>query len=197
MTARGTRPLVYLIATTVDGFIADGHGSADGFPQHLDTLRELFARYPETCPAHLRAHFGVTEERRTFDTVVMGARTHQPALDAGLTSAYPHLDQHVVTHRRDLPADDTVRAWSGDPVELVRDLKARPGRGIWLCGGADLAAQLAPEIDELHVKVYPVVFGHGIPLFRSVVDLPLALVSSEAWPGGVVLNVYRRAPAVQ
>ena len=29
---------------------------------------------------------------RHFDTVVMGANTHRPALQAGLTSAYPHLD---------------------------------------------------------------------------------------------------------
>ena len=34
----------------------------------------------------------------------MGARTHQPAFDAGLTSAYPHLRQYVVTHH-DLPSE--------------------------------------------------------------------------------------------
>lgn len=195
MSRSAARPLVYLVATTVDGLIADEDGSVDAFPANLDTFREIFDRYPETCPVHLRAHFGVTEERRTFDAVVMGARTHQPALDAGLTSAYPHLDQYVITNRRDLPTDDTVTTWSGDPVELVRDLKRRPGLGIWLCGGDDLAAQLAPEIDELHLKVNPVVLGRGTPLFRSDVDLPLTFVSSEVLSGGTVRTVYRRRAA--
>lgn len=53
-----------------------------------------------------------------------------------------------------------------DPLEYVRDLKRQEGLGIWLCGGGSLAGALLPEIDELVLKVNPIVVGDGIPLFR-------------------------------
>ena len=46
---------------------------------------------------------------------------------------------------------------AGDPVELVRRLRHRPGAGVWLAGA------LLGEIDELVIKRYPVVLGTGIP----------------------------------
>ena len=186
------RSLVYYVAVTLDGFIADTEGGADAFVQTPELLGALFEEYPETCPAHVRDLLGVTGEPRHFDTVVMGANTHQPALDAGLTSAYPHLAQYVVT-RRDLPEDPTVTA-VGDPVATVRELKQQDGLDVWLCGGGDLAAQLADEIDELHLKVSPVVLGAGVPLVGRGASLPpMELAGSHQLPGGVLLNRYVRA----
>lgn len=184
------RSLIYYIAVSADGFIADPSGDTSAFPQDLATLRALFAEYPETCPSHVRAHFGIDGPSRRFDAVIMGMRTHQPALDAGLTSAYPHLDQYVVTHRRDLPEDPAVTIVHDDPVGLVTALKQQPGRDIWLCGGADLAAQLVAEIDEIHLKVNPILLGSGISLLRGALPHDLEFVSSRELPGGVLLNTY-------
>ncbi|WP_068430550.1 ABC transporter permease subunit [Piscicoccus intestinalis] len=135
------RKIVYYIATSVDGYIADSTGDTSAFPVNRETLDELFSRYPETCPQHLRDPLGVTGAPRRFDTVVLGRSTHAPALEAGLTSAYPHLRQLVVT-RRDLPEDPTVEVLAGDlPAEVSR-LKEEEGDDIWLCGGGDVAGQL-------------------------------------------------------
>lgn len=184
--------LAYYVATSIDGFIAGPQGQSDAFPVDPATLAELFARYPETCPAHLREPLGVTGAPRRFSAVVMGAATHQPALDAGLTSAYPHLDQHVVTHR-ELPADPTVTRVEGDVVEHVAGLKEGSEGDVWLCGGADLAGQLVGLVDELQVKVNPVLLGEGIPLARlGYAPQTLTLTSVEPLPGGVVLLTYRR-----
>ncbi len=103
------RKLVYYIAASIDGYIADPAGDTSVFPVHQPTLDDLYARYPETCPQHLRESLGVTASNRRFDTVILGRHTHAPALQAGLTSAYPHLRQLVVTHG-DLPEDSTVQA---------------------------------------------------------------------------------------
>ena len=99
------RRLIYLVAVTTDGFIADLDGGYGVFTNDLRVIGRIFEEYPETCPVRLRQALGVHAPARYFDTVVMGANTHQPALDAGLTSAYPHLRQYVVTHRRDLLAE--------------------------------------------------------------------------------------------
>ncbi|TPW78381.1 dihydrofolate reductase family protein [Schumannella sp. 10F1B-5-1] len=209
------RDLVYFIAASIDGLIADPTGDFSRFPVDPATLAVLFERYPETCPTHVRAALGITAEPRRFDTVIMGSGTFAPGLDAGLIGgAYPHLRQVVATHRALDPADgvETVAGDSASILARVAELKAEPGRDIWLAGGGDLAAQLMPLIDEVQVKVNPLVLGDGIPLFgrrgaaasgpsaNPAADLAaaslardLSLVSSEPLPGGVVLNTYRSA----
>lgn len=188
------RKLVYYVASSVDGYIADRNGDFSAFPHHPDTLKELFARYPETCPIHLQETFGVVGKARRFDAVIMGRRTYQPALDVGLPDgAYPHLAQYVVTHAP-LPSSSSVQQVDQDPREFVADLKRQPGKDIWLCGGGNLAAQLLDEIDEILVKVNPILFGDGIPLFQGAkAPLLVELANSEQLPGGIILNTYSRA----
>lgn len=186
------RDLVYYIATSIDGFIADAAGRTDGIPVRPETLTVLFDRYPETCPTHVREALGITSEPKRFDTVIMGSATHQPALDAGLTSAYPHLTQFVATHR-ELPADATLQVIRGDVAATVSALKREEGADIWLCGGGDLAGQLIDVIDEIQLKVNPVLFGTGIPLFGGLGGTTeFEQTGCEAVPGGVALLTYRR-----
>lgn len=184
------RSLVYYVAVGVDGLIAGPDGDTSAFPVEPATLAALFERYPETCPAHAREALGVSAAPRRFDTVLMGYRTHAPALAAGLTSAYPHLRQIVVTHRA-VPADPTVETWSGDIAARVADLKREPGGDIWLCGGADLASRLVDVIDEIQLKINPVALGRGLPLLAADEPLALELVDHERLPGGVLLVTYR------
>ena len=81
-----------------------------------------------------------------------------------------------------------------DPVALVRRLKKEEGLGIWLCGGADLAGQLLPEVDELIVKQYPVVAGSGIPLFRAGFSpRAFTLTDSRVFERGNVVLTYAKA----
>jgi dihydrofolate reductase len=85
-----------------------------------------------------------------------------------------------------------VELVSGDAVARVRALKEQPGLGIWLCGGGDLATALFPAIDQMILKVNPVLLGSGIPLFAGVVkQTSLELIDSKAYSNGFVLLRYR------
>jgi len=187
------RKLIYFVAATIDGFIAAPDGGIDVFPLEPDLLDFVVAEYPETLPTHVRTRIGLDAPNRVFDTLVMGKGTYDPALALGITSPYAHLKQYVFSRTAEAAPEPEVEIVTGDPVELVRRLKLQDGLDIWLCGGGDLAAQLLPEVDELVVKLNPVLAGAGIPLLRSDFNpTPLTLRDTRPLPGGVVVLRYSR-----
>jgi dihydrofolate reductase len=188
------RTLTYYVGTTLDGYIAAPDGAVDAFPVEQPILDFIAAEFPETLPTHGRDQLGVTASGTRFDTVVMGRSTYAPALDVGITSPYAHLRQYVVSTTL-TPADPAVEIVADDPLGLVRELKREEGSGIWLAGGGRLAGALLPEIDELVVKLYPVVLGRGIPMIASERPLPssFTLVESRALEGGTTVHTYRRS----
>jgi dihydrofolate reductase len=189
------RKLIYYVAVSVDGVIADPDGGVDAFPVEGDHMPWIIEHYPETIPGHLREPLGLARTpHRAFDTVIMGRTTHQVAVDEGLASGYPHLRQYVVTHRPDeLPAEEGLTASDEDPVTLVRRLKAEDSPlDIWLCGGGMLAGQVVDEIDEFRLKVNPVVLGAGIPLVARATGGPGAAGGADAVGGALPLALTRR-----
>jgi dihydrofolate reductase len=84
-----------------------------------------------------------------------------------------------------------VHLHRGAALELVRQLKAEQGKDIWLCGGAKLAAGVFTEIDELILKINPVLIGAGVPLFdRVAVTRATTLSEHKVYPNGFVLARY-------
>lgn len=184
------RRLVYLVAVTLDGFIAGPDGGdptgSDAFPVTPDLVELLVSTYPETLPGPARAAMGVEGPGRHFDTVVEGRGSYEIGLAAGLDDAYPHLRHLVVSSslagRTDLP----VEVVPGDPVARVRELKEEEGLDIWLVGGGTLAHALLPEVDRLVLKVNPTVLGAGIPLFAGPeAHARFTPVDQVDLPGGV------------
>jgi dihydrofolate reductase len=81
------------------------------------------------------------------------------------------------------------------PVEdVVRDLKAAPGKDIGVHGSIELAQSMlaAGLVDELQLVVGPTVGFSGRRLFPSADQFRrLDLVSSAATPSGALLLAYR------
>lgn len=189
------RSLTYYVAASVDGYIAGPDGQFDFFGFDGDLAAWIVEEYPETLPVHAREAMGIADlDNRRFDTVVMGRRTYQPALDAGIASPYPHLQQ-VVFSTTLAPGSNGVAVTGADPLARVRELKGSAGGGgIWLAGGGQLAAALRTEIDELVIKRNPIVLGAGIPLVAgSFAPQPFNRTSSQTFDTGVVVEFYRRA----
>lgn len=183
------RRLVYLVAVTLDGFIAGPDGGdpsgSDFLPVTPDLVEHLVTTWPETLPGPARDAMGVSGAGAHFDTVVEGRRSYDIGLAAGLTDAYPHLRHLVVSGTLD--GDDLpVEVVDGDPVARVRELKAEGGRDIWLVGGGTLAHALLPEIDRLVLKVNPSVIGDGVRLFAGpFTHARFEHVDQMDLPGGV------------
>ena len=180
--------LTYYVACSVDGFIAHLDGSHDGFSQDSEYFSDLFSAFPETVPSHLRDAMGISAENQWFDTVFMGRKTYEIGLKDGVTSPYSHMKQYVFSRSMQESPDENVELISENAVDLVRYLKSEKGKGIWLCGGADLAATLFAHnlIDQLILKINPFLMGSGIPLFSGVIQqTALELTSSKIYDNGV------------
>lgn len=184
------RELTYYVAVTLDGCIAAESGDADAFPVEGDHMEVLLNEYTDAVPSHVQAAVGVTADTSRFDTVVMGWRTYEPALDAGIVHPYAHLRQIVAT-RRDRAVAPGIET-TADPVATVRELKSRPGSGIYLAGGGELAGALIDEIDRLVLKHNPFALGAGIPLFggRAVGVRRFTPVASREFRSGVRITEY-------
>ncbi|MEV6671031.1 dihydrofolate reductase family protein [Streptomyces sp. NPDC051162] len=191
------RKLTYFVACSIDGFIGDPGGDASSMyrfatEEFLDFLK---TEHPETISAQGRTALGIEGlENRWFDTVILGRGSYQLALDAGITSPYGHLREYVASRTIEESPDPHVTILSGDVVGAVRALKAEDGeRGVWLCGGSQLAGELLDEVDELVIKTYPQVYGSGMPMFGSgfaVTDFTLDSV--RAFDNGVLVRKYSR-----
>jgi dihydrofolate reductase len=187
------RKLIYYVACTVDGFIAREDGSFDCFPMAGEHFADLFDRFPETIPAHLHEALGINfSGNKQFDAVLMGRKTYEVGLNVGLTNPYPSLKQYVFSHSMKASPDRNIELVSDNAVGFVRELKQETGKDIWLCGGGDLAATVVSEIDEMILKLNPVIIGSGIPLFsRAMNPTNLELTDRKIYDNGFLLLHYR------
>lgn len=184
--------LIYLVACTVDRFIARKDGSFDFFLMEGDHVTDLLSAFPETIPAHLRGALGITADNQHFDSVLMGRRTYEVGVKEGITNPYPQMNQYLFSRTLQQSPDPAVELVSSDPVTFVQDLKQRPSKDIWLCGGGDLATVLFPAIDEIILKVHPFLLGSGIALFSGTIPLTaLELADSKVYKNGFMLLHYR------
>ena len=105
-----------------------------------------------------------------------------------------NVDKYVVTSKPLTNTWDHAEAVAGPVVDLVRDLKARPGGDIGVHGSIKLAQSLfaAGLIDELQLAVGPVLDPTGRRLFERLDGLRrLELLSATQTPGGGVWVIYR------
>jgi len=85
---------------------------------------------------------------------------------------------------------------SGDLAEEIARLKAQQGKPIVAHGGVSFARSLVAGglVDRFALLVVPVALGQGLPLFSELAaPARFELVSSRAFPGGAVAQIYRAA----
>lgn len=168
-------PLVYHVATSLDGFIADADGGFAAFP---------------TTGAHIPDYVA---SLAGYGSVVMGRATYQVGLAQGVTNPYPMLRSYVLSSSLGASPDPAVTVVPGDAAAFVRDLRAREERPIYLCGGGKLAAALfaARLIDTVIAKQNPLLFGTGIPLFAGALPATrLVLRDARVYASGVIVSTY-------
>jgi dihydrofolate reductase len=173
--AEPTRRIRYQVACSLDGYITDEQGGADWIVHEpgID-FGELFAQ---------------------FDTFLMGRKTYE-----AMGSSSPGFggNEVVVVSRTLRPADHPKVTIIGDDLEEgVRELRARPGKDIWLFGGGELFRSLLELglVDTVEPAIVPVVLGAGTPFLPGpAIQRYLRLTNHRVYPSGIVCLEYQVQP---
>jgi dihydrofolate reductase len=106
------------------------------------------------------------------------------------------LPKYVPSTTLKNPAWENTHVISGDVETALRALKAKPGRELQIHGSGVLLRWLLERdlVDELNVRLVPVVVGDGFRLFPERGQThDLSLVGSRSTPSGVTIQTYRPA----
>ena len=139
---------------------------------------------------------------RQAGTHIMGRVTYQ-----GMAKAWPRSSHPFAAPMNEIPKvvfSRTLRsaAWpetriaSGDTADEIARLKAEPGGEILAHGGTQFVHSLIRLglVDQYRLWVLPAATGQGAPLFTGLSRiLPLRLVTSRAFPSGILELVYSPA----
>ncbi len=174
-----SRRLRYGVAASLDGFIARADGTFDWIV--MDPAIDFTAIYAE------------------YDTAVMGRKTWEVMQAMGDSGSMPGVEIIVFSRTLGASSRPGVRIVNTDPAVLVAELKAKPGRDIWLYGGGTLFRTMldAGLVDTVEVAVIPVLLGAGIPLLPHGADTTLTLSDYKVLPAtGIVALSYSLPGAV-
>jgi dihydrofolate reductase len=138
------------------------------------------------------------------DALLLGRKTwaiwekYWPHHDSGdaVSHGINSLPKYVPSTTLKDPTWQPTHVLDGDVEAAIRDLKAHPGRELQLHGSGELLRWLLERdlVDELNLRVYPVIVGDGMRLFPEHGQThDLQLVDTRATGSGVMFQTYRPA----
>ena len=188
------RKLIAGMKLSVDGMIAGPDGYADwveawsdeyGLTQQIDACIVGGGMYPGY------EQYWTAIQNEPHKPLPMTGKS--PAPDEVSWSRFAAKTPHYV-----LSSTQTAALWPTTTflrgVKDVAALKQKPGKDIYLMGGARVTAGLidAGLVDEIRLLVYPLIAGPGTALFATAARRRgLELIKAQALNDGRVSLVYR------
>jgi dihydrofolate reductase len=188
------RRIILNLAVSLDGFIEGPGGETDWcVPDESEGK------------ANAEAHFD--QFLAGIDTIFYGRVSYdrwgqyQPDASASLPEkklwqAVHSKTKYVFSKNRNR-TDNRATYITASLTEAVHDIKNKPGKDIWLYGGANLIATFIHHqlIDQYLLAVHPVLLGGGKPLFTNSNErTKLTLNRVVSSTAGVVLLDYDVRP---
>lgn len=166
------RRIRYHVAMSLDGYIAGPKGEADWITP--DPEVDFAALFNE------------------FDTALVGRRTFEAMVHAGRATI---SGMNLIVFSRTLRQGDypAVTVVAEKQKEALKSLREKPGKDIWLFGGANLFHSLLQEglVDAVEVSIVPMLLGGGIPLLPTpAIRKKLNLTGHKIYKSGIVALQY-------
>ncbi|HYD34735.1 MAG TPA: dihydrofolate reductase family protein [Vitreimonas sp.] len=149
----------------------------------------------QTMGEQMGQPFDLLLGRKTFE-IFAGYWPDHPEDGAGINNATKYVASTTLT-KHDWEKSVFL---NGDVAEEIKKLKTQNGPDLQVHGSGNLIQTLLKHdlVDELWLKIFPVVLGNGKRLFSDgVIPAAFTLQSSKASPSGVIVANYQRAGEVK
>jgi dihydrofolate reductase len=177
------RRIILDLAVTLDGFIEGKNGEVDwcimdsemgfiNFLNQIDTI--LYGRKSYDLWGQFTPEIEDTDTEKEIWELV-------------------HSKEKYVFSRTQKGTDNKATFINDNILDEVNKLKNKPGRDIWLYGGASLITTFINLglVDEFRLSVHPVILGEGKPLFIDIKQrVNLKIVNTKTFSSGVVQLIY-------
>lgn len=146
--------IVYYVATSLDGYISGPNDDISYFAHEgsgVDTyLKDLL----------------------TFETVIMGRKTYEFGFQFGLKPgqpAYPHMEHFIFSESLNIDELHEAVHIEKATISRIEEIRKQSKTDVYLCGGGEFAGWLLDNdmIDQLKLKINPIILGGGTKLFGS------------------------------
>lgn len=177
------RRILLDLAVTLDGFIEGPKGEVDWCIMDPDMNFNHFLNQIDT----------ILYGRKSYD--LWGQ--YKPDIEVSDTEKeiweLVHSKKKYVFSKTQKEPENNVTFISENIEQEIIKLKNRPGKDIWLYGGASLITSLINLglVDEFRLSVHPIILGEGKPLFTDINQrVNLKLVETKQFSSGVVQLCY-------
>ena len=183
MSEVSSRKIILDLAVTLDGFIEGKNGEVDG--------------------CIMDSEMGFTNFLNQIDTILYGRKSYDlwgqysPTIEDSDAEKemceLVHSKEKFVFSKTQIVTDNKALFINEDILEEVNKIKKKPGKDIWLYGGASLITTFIDLglVDEFRLSVHPVVLGEGRPMFIDIKQrLNLKLINTRTFSSGVVQLIY-------
>jgi len=170
--------IIYYVAGSLDGYIAGENddistfvASGKGVEKYLSDLQK-------------------------FETVIMGRLTYEFGYKFGLKPgqpAYPHMQHHIFSDTLEIETLSDKVLIEKRSINRIKEIRDASNTNVYLCGGGQFAGWLLDNglIDQLKLKLNPIVLGSGIPLFGdSDSSFSGKLIEREFFDEGFAILTY-------
>jgi dihydrofolate reductase len=139
------------------------------------------------------------DEALGAEALLLGRRSYEwfaarwPSRSGELADRLNSMPKHVVSSTLEDPAWNNSTVLTGDVVDEVSKLKQEVDGEIIVAGSFQLLRTLLEHdlVDELRLKVFPVMLGAGERLFGETSDKkPLRLIDTQTLDDGVAVLTY-------
>lgn len=168
------RRVRYSVAMSLDGYIAGPKGEYDWIIMDPDIeFGDIF---------------------NEFDTFLIGRKTFEPmaAQQAKGQEQYPGMKTFVFSKTLKQSDYPSVTIVSDNAANVVKEIKAQPGKDIWLFGGGELFRSLleAGVVDGVGAAIMPIVLGGGIPFLPTPAQrAKLKLIKHKLYPKSGIMSL--------
>lgn len=172
------KKIIYYVASSLDGYIAGENDDISKFILQGEGVEKY------------------KSDLANFGTVIMGRKTYEFGFQYGLVPgqpAYPNMEHHIFSNSLKIDNLSEFVKIEKLSISKVNEIRQNAKTDIYLCGGGEFAGWLLENglIDQLKLKLNPIVLGSGTKLFgSSTASESWELTSTESFTDGLQILTY-------